>query len=100
MSKAKKQDEPDAIEQMTFEQAVELLESINDRIESGEIGLEHSLKEYERGMRLIAHCRGILDRAEQRMAELTPGSDEVEGAGGSGTTEGAGGGGGGGGQSR
>lgn len=79
MSERKSQPETDPIEQMTFEQAVELLESINDRIESGEIGLEQSLAEYERGMRLIAHCRRILDRAEQRMAELTPGADESGG---------------------
>jgi exodeoxyribonuclease VII small subunit len=79
VSKQKGQTDAETIERMTFEQAVELLESINDRIESGEIGLEQSLAEYERGMRLIAHCRRILDRAEERMAELTPGSEEESG---------------------
>lgn len=55
-----------------FEEAVEQLESILERIESGEIGLEESLAEYERGMKLIQHCRAILGRAEQRIRELTP----------------------------
>lgn len=64
---------------MTFEQAVELLESINDRIESGEIGLEQSVAEYERGMRLIKHCRAIIDRAEERIAELTPDDEGANG---------------------
>jgi len=71
--KPAKQDEqePD-VASMTFEQAIETLESINDRIESGEIGLQQSLTEYERGMKLIAHCRRILDQAEQRVSELAP----------------------------
>ncbi len=56
---------------LSFESAMEALEAITDKIESGEIGLEQSLTEYERGMKLIARCREILDRAEQRVAELT-----------------------------
>ena len=60
-----------AIQAMTFEAAMEALEAITDRIESGEIGLEQSLTEYERGMRLIARCREVLDKAEHRVAELS-----------------------------
>lgn len=55
----------------TFEQAIEQLESIIEGIESGEVGLESSLEQYERGMKLIRHCRGVLDRAEQRIETLT-----------------------------
>lgn len=57
---------------LSYEDAVAQVEQIADRIESGEIGLEDSLKQYERGMALIRHCRAILDRAEQRVSELTP----------------------------
>lgn len=57
---------------LSFEQAVERLEQIIDRIESGETGLEASLKEYESGMELLRHCRAILARAEQKVQELTP----------------------------
>ncbi len=62
----------EAIRAFTFEQAVAELESIIDRIESGEIGLEESLKAYERGILLRDHCREILGRTEQRVAELNP----------------------------
>ena len=55
----------------TFEQAIEQLEQITDRIESGEVGLEEGLKQYEEGMKLIGRCRGILDAAEKRIAQLT-----------------------------
>lgn len=72
MSKAPKPDSAHAIESLSYEQAAEQLESIIEQIEAGEIGLEKSLAEYERGMALLKHCRAILDRAEQRVAELTP----------------------------
>jgi exodeoxyribonuclease VII small subunit len=55
---------------MSYEHAVTELEAIIDRIESGEIGLEESVKAYERGVALQAHCKAILARAEQRVTEL------------------------------
>jgi len=47
------------------------LESLIERIESGEIGLEESIKAYERGVDLIKGCRGVLGAAEQRIEELS-----------------------------
>lgn len=59
---------------LSFEQAVERLEQIIDRIESGEAGLERSLVEFEEGTNLLRHCREILAKAEQKVVELTPDS--------------------------
>ncbi len=56
---------------LTYEEAVQRLEAMIERIESGEAGLEQSLAHYEEGMKLIAHCRGILAGAEQKIAALT-----------------------------
>ena len=56
---------------LTFEQAVERVEAIIERIEAGEIGLEDSIAQYERGVGLINRCRAILEQAEQRIEELT-----------------------------
>jgi exodeoxyribonuclease VII small subunit len=64
MSKAK--DKP-----VKFEEAVEQLQAIIEQIESGQVGLEESLAQYERGMKLVAQCRAILATAEKRIAELT-----------------------------
>ena len=61
---AKKENQP------SFEQAIEQLEGIIDRVESGEIGLEESLKAYEDGAKLIKRCRQILSRVETRITEL------------------------------
>lgn len=66
MAKSKSEDKP-----VKFEEAVEQLESIIDRIESGEVGLEDCLAQYERGMALIKQCRAILTKAEQKIAELS-----------------------------
>jgi exodeoxyribonuclease VII small subunit len=60
-----------AAEPPDFEQALAQLESIIESIESGQIGLEKSITEYERGVGLIRRCRQVLERAEQRVEELT-----------------------------
>ena len=54
----------------SFEQAIEQLEAIIENIESGQVGLEQSIAQYEQGMKLIKRCRSILDTAEKRIADL------------------------------
>jgi len=61
--------QPDA--SLTFEEALARLEEIIERIESGEVGLEKAIGEYERGVVLIRRCKDILQKAEQRVDELT-----------------------------
>jgi len=56
---------------MTFEQALARLEAIVQRIESGEVGLERSIAEYEQGVALIRRCKDILEKAEQRVEVLS-----------------------------
>jgi exodeoxyribonuclease VII small subunit len=54
-----------------FEQALELLEKIVHDIECGQTTLEQSIEQYERGMKLIHHCRSVLERAETKIKLLT-----------------------------
>lgn len=61
----------DNISKLSFEEAIGELGSIVGRIEKGEIALQDSLKQYERGMALIKHCRGILQRAEKRIEKIS-----------------------------
>jgi exodeoxyribonuclease VII small subunit len=56
---------------LSFEDALARLEEIIGRIESGEVGLEKAIGEYERGVALIRRCKDILQKAEQRVDELT-----------------------------
>ncbi|HEY1685136.1 MAG TPA: exodeoxyribonuclease VII small subunit [Tepidisphaeraceae bacterium] len=59
----------------SFEDALQELEQILSRIESGETPLEESLLQYERGNFLIQHCRGVLNSAEKQIEMLNKGSD-------------------------
>jgi exodeoxyribonuclease VII small subunit len=54
----------------SFEKMLEQIESIVERIERGEVGLEQALAEHERGVRMIRACREILHKAEQRVEML------------------------------
>ena len=55
----------------TFEEALSEVEAIIERIETGQSGLERSIGEYEKGVRLLARCRGLLKAAEQRIEDVT-----------------------------
>lgn len=61
---------------LTFEQALADLEKVVRQLEDGQIGLEDALAQYEKGVGLLKHCHGQLQRAEQRILELT-GQDEA-----------------------
>jgi exodeoxyribonuclease VII small subunit len=68
---AKSKGTPKVAKTVSFEQGVEELEEIIERIESGEIGLQESLTHYERGMALVQHCQTVLSDCEQRVEDLT-----------------------------
>jgi exodeoxyribonuclease VII small subunit len=61
----------DEIGKLTFEQAIQQLKGIVDKIEQGEIPLQDSLEQYEKGMALIKHCRDILQKAEKRIEKIS-----------------------------
>lgn len=58
------------IRQLTYEQAYDQLQEIVQQIEQGQVGLEESVARYEDAMKLIAHCRRILQQAEQKVLQL------------------------------
>ena len=64
------------ISKLSFEEAIKQLSSIVSRIEQGQIPLQRSLEEYEKGMALIKHCREILGKAEQRIEKIAQKEDE------------------------
>ena len=59
------------MEPPAFEDALEELEAIVERMEDGEPSLEESLKLFERGMDLTRRCQKALDDAEQRVQTLS-----------------------------
>ena len=57
-------------EEQKFEDALKKLEKIVDSLESGDIGLDDSLKKYEEGMKLLKFCTGKLDEVEKKIEVL------------------------------
>lgn len=54
-----------------FESALRELEALIKRMESGELPLEESLRQFERGMELTRACQKALAEAEQKVKLLT-----------------------------
>lgn len=62
------------INEMTFEQSMQELESLVRRLEEGRMPLEESIKAYERGTALKNHCQAKLQEAKLKVEKivLTP----------------------------
>jgi len=59
---------------LTFEQALQELETIVSRLESGQAPLEDSIQLYERGALLKAHCEQRLEAARLRVEKIVVGA--------------------------
>jgi len=55
---------------LTFEKALEELETLVARMEDGKLPLEESLAAYQRGAQLIKYCESKLADAQARIAIL------------------------------
>lgn len=72
----------------SFEKSLDELQKIVAALEAGEVGLDESLKLFERGVELVRLCNARLDEAEQRVlavrvngdgtAETTPFGGDAE----------------------
>lgn len=58
-----------------FEQSLDALEQLVDKMEHGEMSLEDSLAAYERGVGLYRRCQTALEQAELRVRLLTDPQD-------------------------
>lgn len=63
------------IASMSFEIALDALESIVKKLEAGEVELEQSISIYERGAALKAHCEAKLKDAELKVEKIVLGED-------------------------
>jgi exodeoxyribonuclease VII small subunit len=53
-----------------FEKSLQHLEKIVSNMESGELGLEESLEQFEKGINLAKNCQDTLANAELRVEQL------------------------------
>ena len=61
--------------ELSFEDALQRLEQIVSRLESGQAPLEESIALYEEGARLKAHCEERLKAAQRRVEKIVVGAD-------------------------
>ena len=59
------------VKKLTFERAMEELETIVKRLEDGKVPLEESVTIYERGEALKRRCEDVLRQAEARVDKIT-----------------------------
>lgn len=67
--------EPDAIIDLSFEDALRRLEAIVSRLESGEASLDESISLYAEGDKLRARCEVRLAEAQARIEKISLGQD-------------------------
>lgn len=60
---------------LSFEDALQRLEQIVQKLESGQAPLEESIALYEEGARLKAHCETRLKAAQLRVEKIVVGPD-------------------------
>ena len=61
--------------ELSFEDALQRLEAIVSKLESGQAPLEESIALYEEGARLKAHCENRLKAAQLRVEKIVIGPD-------------------------
>lgn len=66
---------PKPIEQMSFEESLQELETIVGSLESGKAPLEESITAYERGISLKKHCEKKLREAQSKIEKISVAED-------------------------
>ena len=59
-----------------FEKSLEELENLVEQLESGDLSLDDSLKQFKRGVELTRHCQEVLEKAQQTVEKLVDNADE------------------------
>lgn len=60
-------------DKISFEDKMQILEDIADKMESGDISLEESVKSYEKGMELIKECEDYIKTAKLKIQKISDG---------------------------
>ena len=57
-------------QELSLEEAFAQIEDVIAHLETEEITLEESFREYNRGMRLLQHCNSAIDRVEKKVLQI------------------------------
>lgn len=70
---------PGMSEPASFDQVVDRLRQVVERLEAGQLSLEDALKAFEEGVGLARHGHALLDAAERRVELLLASDKEPSG---------------------
>lgn len=65
-------------ENISFESAMEELELIAKSLEKGDLNLDESVKQFEKGIKLSKKCNEILENAEKKISILIQDGEELK----------------------
>ncbi len=64
------------LEELTYENALQELEELVNKLETGENDLQTTLLYFERGQSLASYCISLLDNAELKVEEILKGDHD------------------------
>ena len=67
----------ESLDEVSYEEAYERLQSVLSMLENGDLPLEESLRMYEMGTRLADHCARKLEEAELRVQRWRDGNQTI-----------------------
>ena len=65
------------MENLTFEESLEKLEEIVNKLENGDIPLDDAIEEFKKAMDLVKICNDKLNTAEESIAKIVQENGEV-----------------------
>ena len=65
------------VNSLSFEEALNQLTQLVEKLESGQLPLEESVTAFETGVQLTRRCESLLDAAEQRLQVLNTQNDDA-----------------------
>ena len=66
------------MQDLSFEESLEKLEEIVNRLESGDVPLDDAIDEFNNAMQLVKICNTKLNNAEEAIAKIVQDNGELE----------------------
>ena len=65
------------MEELTFEESIEQLEEIVNKLENGDVPLDDAIDEFTKAMQLVKVCNTKLNNAEEAIAKIVQDNGEI-----------------------
>lgn len=66
------------MQDLSFEESLEKLEEIVDKLETGDVPLDDAIDEFTKAMELVKVCNTKLNNAEEAIAKIVKDNGELE----------------------